>query len=116
MSRPDDEAFNLDAILGGAAPEAAGVPGVGPMEQIAAPMMPEPAAATPAETPPPKPSLRQRLRGLDIYTIMLGLSLLAIVLAVIMLAVELSRYQWDTSARSARQTVQSTVVTSQNLV
>lgn len=116
MSHPDDDAFNLDAILGGAAPETEGIPGVTPTRETAAPPVPEPAAAPPAEARPPKPSLRERLRSFDIYTIMLGLSFLAIVAAVVMLLVELSRYQWDTSARSARQTVQSVVVSSQDLV
>jgi hypothetical protein len=115
VSRPDDEAFNLDAILGDAAPESGGAPGLGPTGEMMAPPTPEPAAAPVAETPAPKRPLRQRLRGLDIFTVMLGLSLLALIIAVIMLAVELSRYQWDTSARSARQTVQS-VAASQHLV
>jgi hypothetical protein len=116
VSRPDDEAFNLDAILGGASPETGGAQDLGPTGQMMAPPMPEPSAAPVAETPAPKRSLRQRLRGLDIFTVMLGLSLLALVIAVVMLVVELSRYQWDTSARSARQTVQSAVAASQHLV
>ena len=114
MSRPDDEAFNLDAILGGPAPEAEGAPGLAP--ELMGPPPAEPTPAAPAETKPPRPSRRGRLRGLDIFTIMLGLSLLAIIIAVVMLAVELSRYQWDTSARSARQTVQLVVIDSQHIV
>ncbi|MGQ9506132.1 MAG: hypothetical protein ACUVQG_13245 [Thermogutta sp.] len=115
MSHPDDDAFNLDAILEGATSEVEGMPGVSPTEEATVPPVPEPAAAPPAEARPPRPSLRERLRALDIYTVMLGLAFLAIVVAVVMLLVELSRYQWDTSARSARQTVQL-VVSSQDLV
>mgnify|MGYP001426008312 CR=1 FL=1 len=114
MSRPDDEAFNLDAILGGPAPEAEGAPGLAP--EVMGPPPAESAPPATVEAKPPRPSLRERLRGLDIFTIMLGLSLLAIIIAVVMLAVELSRYQWDTSARSARQTVQLMPIGSEQMV
>lgn len=98
-----DEPFNLEGLLetdGGTSGQA-GAPGEGfgvPPSAAA-----EPGVAKTEKSP--KPSLRERLRGIDIFTIMLGLSLLAIVIAVILLAIELSRYQWDTSARSARQSV-----------
>lgn len=98
-----DEPFNLEDLMGtggewsgqtAGAGEAVGVPPVATAESGVAKV-----------EKPPKPSLRERLRSVDIFTIMLGLSLLAIVIAVILLAIELSRYQWDTSARSARQSV-----------
>ncbi len=116
MSHPDDEAFNLDAILGAGAPEAEGVPGAAPMGTELGPSPAEAPSEAPAEAKPPKPSLLSRLRRIDIFTIMLGLSLLAIIIAVVMLAIELSRYQWDTSARSARQTVQSMAVAPEHVV
>lgn len=116
VSRPDDEAFNLDAILGAGAPEVEGVPGTPPVSPDLAPPAAEAPSEAPAEAKPPKPSLFARLRRIDIFTVMLGLSLLAIIIAVVMLAIELSRYQWDTSARSARQTVRWVTEASEHLV
>jgi len=104
VSQADDPFKNLDEMMApgpdlspGAAPpdsDGLGIPPVStaPEEELA-----------PAK--PPRPTLRERLRQIDIFTVMLGLSLLAIIIAVIVLAIELSRYQWDTSARSARQSV-----------
>ncbi|MGB9687924.1 hypothetical protein [Thermogutta sp.] len=104
MSQADDPFKNLDEMMApgpdfspGAAEtdsHALGVPPVGP-----------PPAEDTALAKPPKPTLRERLRQVDIFTVMLGLSLLALIIAVVVLAIELSRYKWDTSARSARQSV-----------
>lgn len=41
------------------------------------------------------------LSWINIYTVMLGLSLLALLLAITVLVVELSRYDWDTNAQTA---------------
>jgi hypothetical protein len=38
----------------------------------------------------------------DIYTVLLGLSLLAIIIAIVMLVLELGRYGWDYKAASVR--------------
>jgi hypothetical protein len=38
----------------------------------------------------------------DIYTVLLGLSLAAIIIAIIMLVLELGRYGWDYKAASVR--------------
>ena len=38
----------------------------------------------------------------DVYTVLLGISLLAILLAILCLAMELSRYNWDYKANSVR--------------
>jgi hypothetical protein len=38
----------------------------------------------------------------DVYTVLLGISLLAILLAILCLAMELSRYNWDYKATSVR--------------
>ncbi len=38
----------------------------------------------------------------DIYTVLLGLALLAIIIAIIMLVLELGRYGWDYKAASVR--------------
>lgn len=43
------------------------------------------------------------LSYVNIYTSMLGLSLLAMLIAVILLVVELSRLEWDKDARSISQ-------------
>lgn len=42
------------------------------------------------------------LSYINVYTVMLGLSLVAVVLAIVLLTVELSRYDWDTEARTAQ--------------
>jgi hypothetical protein len=38
----------------------------------------------------------------DIYTVLLGISLLSIVMAIIFLCMELSRYNWDIKASGAK--------------
>jgi hypothetical protein len=43
------------------------------------------------------------LSYVNIYTSMLGLSLLAMLIAVILLVVELSRLEWDKDAKSISQ-------------
>ncbi|NMC22004.1 MAG: hypothetical protein GYA33_16480 [Thermogutta sp.] len=102
MSNAGDNPFNLDDFnLGGpaagATQEAAGA-GTASVTQ---------APEGPGETAekPPRPGLFARLKQTSIFTVMLGLSLLALTIAVIVLAIELSRYQWDTRARSVRGTV-----------
>ena len=42
------------------------------------------------------------LSYINVYTVMLGLSLLAILLAIGLLAIELTRYEWDTEARTVQ--------------
>jgi hypothetical protein len=41
------------------------------------------------------------LARIDVYTVMLAIALLAIVLAVVLLSMELGRYNWDIKAQSA---------------
>ncbi len=41
----------------------------------------------------------------DIYTVLLGLSLLAIIIAITLLALELGRYGWDYKANSVRMSM-----------
>ncbi|HVU88345.1 MAG TPA: hypothetical protein VHD36_13575 [Pirellulales bacterium] len=43
----------------------------------------------------------------DIYTVLLGLSLTAIIIAIIMLVLELGRYGWDYKAASVRLSMAS---------
>ena len=38
----------------------------------------------------------------DVYTVLLGISLLSIVMAIIFLCMELSRYNWDVKASGAK--------------
>lgn len=38
----------------------------------------------------------------DVYTVLLGISLLSIVMAIIFLCMELSRYNWDVKANGAK--------------
>lgn len=38
----------------------------------------------------------------DIYTVLLGISFVSIVMAIIFLCMELSRYNWDVKANGAR--------------
>jgi len=45
----------------------------------------------------------------DIYTVLLGLSLLAIIIAIILLALELGRYGWDYKANSVRMSMSAPV-------
>lgn len=106
MSRPDDEAFNLDSLFG-AEPTGEAATEVPPVADMELP--PVTAAAPPAEEPSqPKRGLLDELREVNIFTIMLILSFLAITIGVIAMCIELGRYKWDTSARSARQTVSVT--------
>ena len=51
-----------------------------------------------------KPSLLERLGKTSPYTVMLGLTLLAIVIAVVLLAIEWSTYNWDTGAKEFKGT------------
>lgn len=46
-----------------------------------------------------KPTLLEKLRETSPYTVMLGLALLAVVIAVVILAMEWSSYNWDTGAK-----------------
>ena len=41
------------------------------------------------------------LSRIDVYTVMLGVALIAIILAIVLLAMELGRYEWDTKAQQA---------------
>lgn len=104
MSR-GNEPFNFDDLIGPEGLSAQG--GEAAVEGVGLPPVAPAGVEAPQPAKPPKPSLRERLRQVDIFTIMLGLAVLAITLAVIFLAIELARYQWDTSARSARQAVQA---------
>lgn len=106
MSHPDDEAFNFESLLG-AEPTGEAAPEVPPVADLELPPV---AAAPPSAEEPsqPKRGLLDELREVNIFTIMLILSFLAITIGVIAMCVELGRYKWDTSARSARQTVSAT--------
>ncbi len=96
MSNAGDNPFNLDDFnLGG--------PAGGTADDLTAPGPAERAQGPESrEAKPPRPGLFARLKQTSIFTVMLGLSLLALTIAVIVLAIELSRYQWDTRARSVR--------------
>ena len=50
-----------------------------------------------------KPSLLERIRDASPFTVMLGLTLLAVVIAVVCLAMELSSYNWDFSANEYKE-------------
>ena len=104
MSQADDPFKNLDEMM---APGPDFSPGAAETDadNLGIPPVAPSAEEELAPARPSKPTLLERLRQIDIVTVMLGLSLLAIIIAVIVLAIELSRYQWDTSARSARQSV-----------
>lgn len=107
MSNAGDNPFNLDDFnLGGLAGGA--TEGAGGAEAASATQAPE----SPTETAkkPRSPGLFARLKQTDIFTVMLGLSLLAVTIAVIVLAIELSRYRWDTRARSVRASVNAPAV------
>jgi len=97
VSNAGDNPFNLDDFnLGG--------PADGTADNLAAGAE----SANEAQTPESqaeklrRPGLFARLKQTSIFTVMLGLSLLALTIAVIVLAIELRRYQWDTRARSVR--------------
>jgi len=95
VSNPGDNPFNLDDFNLDAA--AAGDSGGLSREA------PSAAADTAEERPAEKPRrarLFDRLRQTSIFTVMLGLSLLAITIAVIGLWFELCRYNWDLGAKS----------------
>lgn len=107
MSNAGDNPFNLDDFnLGGLAGGA--TEGAGGAEAASATQ----ARESPTETAkkPRGPGLFARLKQTDIFTVMLGLSLLAVTIAVIVLAIELSRYRWDTRARSVRANVNAPAV------
>ncbi|GAB4140219.1 hypothetical protein [Thermopirellula anaerolimosa] len=108
MSNAGDNPFNLDDFnLGGpAAGTADGVAaGLGTASEAAAPQ-----GSAEAAEKPRRPGLFAQLKQTSIFTVMLGLSLLALTIAVVVLAIELSRYQWDTRARSVRGSVMAPVV------
>lgn len=102
MSNAGDNPFNLDDFnLGGPAggtSEEAGEAGAA--SEALAPQSPVESAKKPRG-----PGLFARLKQTSIFTVMLGLSLLALTIAVIVLAIELSRYRWDTRGRSVRGSV-----------
>jgi len=50
-----------------------------------------------------KPTLLEKIRETSPFTVMLGLALLAIVIAVACLAMELSSYNWDLSAKEYKE-------------
>jgi hypothetical protein len=50
-----------------------------------------------------KPSLSARMQEASPFTVMLGIALLAIVIAVICLALELGSYKWDFSAKQYKE-------------
>lgn len=41
------------------------------------------------------------LSRINVYTVMLGVALLALVIGCVLLAMELGRYKWDTQAKTA---------------
>lgn len=96
MSNAGDNPFNLDDFnLGGpTGGTASDLAASGPASEAEAPES--------REDKPRRPGLFARLKQTSIFTVMLGLSLLALTIAVIVLAIELSRYRWDTRARSVR--------------
>jgi len=65
--------------------------------------IPEEQAEEAEEEVPAGPTFWQRLsEQLDRYTVLLLLSLLAVTVAVVLLGLELSAYQWDIGAKAAR--------------
>ena len=57
-----------------------------------------------------KPSLLERIREASPFTVMLGLSLLAIVIAVVLLALEWGSYNWDTGAKEYKESAMAAPV------
>jgi hypothetical protein len=65
--------------------------------------IPEEQAEETEEEVPAGPTFWQRLgEQLDRYTVLLLVSLLAVTVAVVLLGLELSAYQWDIGAKAAR--------------
>jgi hypothetical protein len=88
-----------------AVPMEPSVPGMEEAAEESAPSaeIPEEQAEETEEEVPAGPTFWQRLgEQLDRYTVLLLLSLLAVTVAVVLLGLELSAYQWDIGAKAAR--------------
>lgn len=107
MSNPTNDQFDFgdfDLPSEEAAPQEPQQPAVEQPQQQAAPEEKQPAAPK-----QPKEGLLAQLKKTSPITVMLGLSLLAILVAIAFLAMELSRYGFDTSGSNYRQGVMTPV-------
>lgn len=87
----------------------AGLLGIGAGEQAASEESVETAEQPDEEEKEKKPGLLHRLAEASPYTVMLGLSCLAILLACIFLMIELWRYEFDIGAKSGKKLSQAGV-------
>ena|GEM_PF-1632306 len=104
FSPPSPAEFGPEGTASIEIPMEPSPPGMEAAAEESAPSGEIPEEAPPTEEEVPAgPTFWQRLGDqLDRYTVLLLLSLLAVTVAVVLLGLELSAYQWDIGAKAAR--------------
>jgi hypothetical protein len=98
----DQEGEPLDFGAMGMLDETAGAePMAGGLGAIAEDL-PAPPEAQEEEAKEEKPTLLAQIAGASPFTVMLGVSLLAILIAVVCLTLELGSYKWDIKGKEAK--------------